>query len=104
MGQPTNLASFEDCIRLWDQAIASTKGVRAEFATYGAASNFRLRMNYARRLQREEACRLYPDDDPRWGKTSWDPYKITIAEDTEGSWWIYVEPVTVNLGYVEELE
>jgi hypothetical protein len=93
MSLSENLAAYEDCIKLWELAEQSAKGARAAFKTEALAMRWRMRMNMARRITRDEAKRLYPHDDPAWGKTLWDKYKITVrGPDPNGEWYVYVEP------------
>lgn len=103
MSLPTRIAAYEDCFKLFDEAIDN--GARAQFATHGEAHIYSLRLNQARALRALENQRLYPKDDPAWGKTDYDHLIVRKPrEDDEGKWWVYVEPAGSNILTIERLD
>jgi len=103
-----NLCAYEDCFEHYEQARNSVKGIRVLHATKAAASMFRMRLNHARVLERNEAKKLYPPDDPRWGKSENDHLRVMLkpAAEDDGKFWVYIEPWSIgheHLG-VEEIE
>lgn len=100
------IAAYHDCFDLYDRAMAHAIGVRANLPSEAAARTFQLRMNYARVLQRREATRIWPKDDPKWGKSEFDPLIVRIrpAAEDDGTWWVYVERHGINLTNIEELD
>lgn len=94
--------AYADCFVLFDRAAASPIGIRYKVLSKGKAVNLRMRMNYARTLDRREAREIYPADDPNHGVSPYDSLIIRIHSDRDG-WWIYIEPMRIE-GEVEELK
>lgn len=103
MSLPHQIAAYADCFELYDAAKADPKGARTVFPTYGAAFRMRARMNMARYLQRVESSRMYPASDQRHGKSEYDELRVTIKEDTEGEWWVYVDRHGLDLQLIQPL-
>ena len=70
MALTDSIAAYEDCFQAFERAAKSKKGIRILFEDKKTANYFRLRMNYARVLQRREAVRMYDRTDPRWDVTN----------------------------------
>lgn len=103
MSLPNRIAAYDDCFEVYEKALAS--GVRVAFKTYGEAKIYVMRMHQARALLADESRRMYPKEDPRWGKTDFDRLMVRHpVEDTEGSWWVYIERHGANILAVEVLE
>ena len=94
MALSESIAAYEDCYEVFDKAVRSSKGVRTLFGDKKAAGYFRIRMNQARVLQRRESMRMYPREDPRYGKSEYDKFRIKLVEAAEGTgeWCVYVDP------------
>ena len=90
------IAAYEDCERLFDQAINKPKGIRvclgAGDEAKKAAHYLRMRMNHFRQLQRKEAMKVYDRTDPRYGKSEYDKLYVRLAEDEAGEFWLYIDP------------
>lgn len=108
MALSESLAAYADCFEYFDKAAKTKKGIRILFETKKVANYFRLRMNYARVLDRREAARVHPRTSPQWGKSEFDKFRIKIVEAIEGTgeWWVYIDPFGMEreVREVEELE
>jgi hypothetical protein len=57
----------------------------------------------ARALHREETERLYKPDDPRHGRSPYDPLVVRKPrEDSVGHWWVYIERHGSNILSIED--
>lgn len=105
MSLSENLAAYEDCIRLWKLAEESEKGARAAFRTQALAHRYRMRMNMARRIERDNMKRQHAIDDPAWGNTVWDKFKATVeGPDANGEWYVYIKPHGMEVLDMESLD
>lgn len=98
------IAAYTDCFEIYEAAHKSPKGVRVHIGDQKAAGIMRMRMNQARVLERKESKRLYDRTDPRYGKSENDKFRNRMLEDTEGEWWLYVEPWGLMGLEIEPLE
>lgn len=104
MPLPTHPNAYEREYEYFEKAMDSAKGIRIRFDTRSTATLFALRMCTARKIAADETCRLYEPSDPRHGKSEF--YKLVVrhpVEDTEGAWWVYVEPHGLEISAVEDL-
>lgn len=94
MPTSTSRLSYEDCFDYFDQALADPKGLAMAFEFSGDARQFRLRMNAARALDREENARLYADNQnhPLFGRSMYDQLQLKIREG-DGKTYLLVEKV-----------
>ena len=104
MALSESMAAYIDCYEIYDAARDNPKGVRVLIGEYNQAGIMRMRMNQARVLERKEAKRLYDRTDPKYGKSENDKFRNKILEDTEGNWWLYVEPWGLSGLEIEPLE
>lgn len=97
MSLPTNQSAYEDCYAYFDRAIATTtgKGIRIPVASRSDAQILRLRLNQSRVLLRRESTQIYDRTDPRYNKSDFDAYRVTIQEPATGpdepGYWVYIE-------------
>lgn len=85
-------AAYRDCDELYRLAVATPGGARVPVGTRSVANTFQLRMNNYRVILREQNSRAYPKDHHLHNTSEFDYLAVTIAEDTEGEWWVYVKP------------
>jgi hypothetical protein len=98
----TSRNAYEDCFDLLDQALASPAGIRNGPFDTGGARQLRVRLHYARTLERQDARLIYEPEDPKWNTSPHDSLVIRIKEIDE-EYWVYIEPRKVA-GKVEELK
>ena len=65
MALTDSIAAYDDCFQAFERA-AKSKRYPHPLRGQKTANYFRLRMNYARVLQRREAVRMYERTDPRF--------------------------------------
>lgn len=98
-----SLSAYRDCRELFEQAAEDTAGCRASIPNYNAGVHLRMRMNYFRKLDRRANAEIYEHGHPLHGASAFDEFDISIKEDTEGAWWIYVQRRQSMLGVIEKL-
>lgn len=100
-----SLLAYTDCLEVFDKAVEHpSAGVRIPMKDYEAASHFRARMHQARKLQRQENSKVYPDEDhPMHNRCSYDPFTIRIKAVGE-RYFLYVEPNSINSDMIEPLD
>ena len=107
MSLPNNISAYGDCIKYFDDAVAAPRGIRIPVGSDGEAHHLRLRLNHARVLLRDEAKRLYERNDPRWGKSEYDAFRVTKRDPASGpgepGGWVYIEPWVSTVEEPEEL-
>lgn len=103
MTLPNSLSAYRDCRDLFDAAAEDPKGCRAALTSQQHGTNLNMRMNYFRSLDRKANAGIYQPGHPLHGASSYDEFVISIREDTEGCWWMYVQRREGLLGVVEKL-
>jgi hypothetical protein len=103
MSLPTSLRAYEDCKNLYDAAAADPKGARACLGTYESCVQMRTRMHYFRSLDRRANEDIYPKGHQMWGVSAYDDYFIQIQQDQDRMFWLYIQPRSARVLYVEGL-
>jgi hypothetical protein len=84
--------AFADCFKLFDDAVASDKGIKFRIKNRRQAYHYRNRLNHARRLDRRDNYSTFTDPDhPLHGRSIYDGLTVVILFD--GSWWLMIEKV-----------
>ena len=96
------IAAYNDCFDLFEKALDDKVGARALFESWSAAFVFRNRMNYFRKLQRDQNKRVYERNDPQWNTSEFDCLIVRIKESVDG-WWVYVERNGGEIQVIESL-
>ncbi len=102
MPPSTSRLSFIDCYTVLDQALASKLGLRLTFEDPGSARSFQLRLNTARRLNREDNAETYDATHPLHNASEYDTLLIRLKANGEGSV-VIVEKVDRGM-QIEEIE
>ena len=104
MALPNQIGAYPDCIDMFERALADQKGIRVRFDAYADANNFQMRMHQLRKLLRDESRRMYERDEPAYDKSEFDGLIVrTPRADTEGGWWVYIQPHGIVITDVESL-
>jgi hypothetical protein len=90
MSLPKTLLAYSDCISYFDSALQYSVGVRLPVSDLGAAYNLRMRLNNARKLDRENNARMYPPGHPMHGVSQYDKITARIKSE-EGQHYLYLE-------------
>lgn len=93
--------SYSDCLEIFDRALASERGVRLRFPDKGAARQYRMRLNKARSLHREDNAETYDAEHPLHGRSEYDIFIIKVKQNGEG-WEVLLEKNDVNM-VIEDL-
>ncbi len=105
----TSSLSYDDIFELFDRADADGHGVRVVFDKYenltdnrGDAFQLRIRINYARKIDRANNAKLYPKDHPLHGRSKYDIYSASIR-DVGNEAHLYLEKRNLNRLKIEDL-
>lgn len=88
----TSLLAYADCMDAYARAEASDLGIRVRQESYAKAAALRLRMNYARQLDRESNAKTYEIDHPLHGQSTYDEFSISIIEISD-QWYMYIKRI-----------
>ncbi len=107
MSVPKSLLSYTDCIDYFDTALRFSEGCRIPVPDEGFAIRLRMRLNYCRKLDRENNARVYPEGHPMYGVSQYDKITCTYTKD-EGKWYLIlgrndlqrmpIEPLGIEVG------
>lgn len=84
--------SYEDVFDVFSRASDDKHGIRIAFKDEGTAKYYRLRMNYARTIDRQDNKQIYELGHPMHGRSSYDHLMTTIRE-IDGVWYLYLIPI-----------
>ena len=98
----TSRLAFDDCYRLFDQALASAKGIKFRVKNKRQAYHYRNRLNHARRLDRRDNADTFTDPNhPMHGRSTYDG--LTVMIQFEGVWWLMIEKVEAREFAIEPI-
>jgi hypothetical protein len=92
MSLSTSRLAYTDCYDVFDAALQDTLGVRVKVGSYNEAVRLRVRLHYARNLEREENATLYQPGAPLYGRSIYDTLIVRIKEE-DSNHYVYVEQV-----------
>ena len=101
MGTPTSRTAYKVYYDVLDRALDSEAGIRIAVDTSGDAHQYRVRLHYARSLDRELNRQSREPDDPKYGVSDYDNLIVRIKSEDE-QWWVYVEQAVIPQD-IEEL-
>lgn len=93
----TSKLAYGDCYDLFDQALEDEKGIRAKVEDMDAAIFLRMRMNQARKLDRQSNLETYEPGDPMYGRSNYDRLTFRIRTMPDRSVWILLERTASNI-------
>jgi hypothetical protein len=102
MSAPTSILAYDDCFDLMNQALEDPAGIRVKFGNDGDATHFRIRLNKARALMREQNKSVYGPDEPMHGKSTYDPLVFRVKR-VDGDWYVYLQANAYSKLTVESL-
>jgi len=82
----TSRLAYGDCFELMDKAIADQRGIKIKCATEGDARHLRTRLHSARRIDRDENAKTYPDGHPMYGRSVYDVLGMRLRPQKEWCW------------------
>lgn len=90
MATSTSRFSYQDCYDILDKAVANEKGVRFPIPDYGYGAHLRVRLHYARTIDRKENKEAYEPGHKLHGRSIYDPIVVRLREE-ERQWFMYLE-------------
>jgi hypothetical protein len=103
MTLPIQLGAYKDCYTFYERAADSASGIRIPVGAHNKAKTLQMRLHQARALARRQNSRTYPSDHPLHNTSEFDHLQAKLREDTEGNWWVYIEPAG-NLDLIDDIE
>lgn len=104
MSYNKSILAFDDVREVFEQALASPKGIRITCENRAAATILRSRFNYYRKMDRSENGRTYPTEHPMWNKSSYDKLVLRIpAKGSPEERVLFIEPRSASNLTVEEI-
>lgn len=103
MALSTSRLSYTDCFEAMDKALEDGKGARMAVEDHSIAVYQRMRLNQARSIDRRDNKGVYEPGAPLYGRSAYDTLTFRLKEDTEGTWWIYLEVNMINALDIEAL-
>lgn len=103
MSVSTSAMSYQDCYTALDAALADPMGVRIKLDHEAAAIHFRMRCHQARKINREDNCKIYENDHPLWGRSEYDLLTLRIRHDADDNTYLYIEKNDTVPGEIELL-
>lgn len=103
MPLPSTIQAYQAQLDFMEKAMEDEKGARMVFLTERQAEKWRFKCNQARVLHREQGKMIYARDHKMWGCSEYDVLEFTLAEDTDGGWWVYGRKQVLDPGRVELL-
>lgn len=91
MTLPKTAIAYADCYELMEQALDHPRGTRVPMPSWDSATFYRMRMNQARVVQREDNKKMYTEDHILYGASVFDRLAFRIREHDDQVW-IYIEP------------
>lgn len=98
--------SYLECYTILDRAMASNLGLRLTFPDVGAARSFQLRLNKARRINRDDNAEVYDASHPLYGASEYDTLTIRLKANgaADGSGTVLVIEKVDREMQIEEIE
>lgn len=92
MSLSTSRFAYNDIFDILERATEAKNGIRLCFASHDAAIHFRMRLNQARSIDREENLKLYKEGDPLYGRSVYDHFTTRIITSNDSPPWLYITP------------
>jgi hypothetical protein len=94
--------AYEDCYKLFEQALISRAGIRIKLPNAGDSYSLRVRLNQARRIDRVDNMETYPEGHRLYGRSQYDQIVVRRGE-TDGQHWLELLKIDEIVYDVEEL-
>lgn len=89
MSTSLSYATYSTEYDLMEKAIATPRGIRVQVGSdYGVASNYRYRLNAARKADRGRISQSMEPGTPGWGTSPYDELIFSLEKDEDGFWWV----------------
>lgn len=98
----TSLLAFQDCLELYDKALADDRGARMAVPDLNAAHRLRSRLHQARVLDRKQNAMAYTPGEPMHGRSVYDEITVRIMGGG-GRVYVYLEKIKLSEAEIESL-
>lgn len=95
--------AYNDCYAILDRAVEAKGGARVHVVDENAAIHLRMRLHQARKIDRRENRKVYPEDHPMHGSSAYDGLVVRIKL-IDGSAWVYVEKHSAAILRIESID
>lgn len=95
MPTSTSRLSYQDCYDIFNAALANERGIRFEVPDFGAGNQLRVRLHYARSIDRKENREAYATDHKLYGRSIYDPLVVRLRNE-DRKWWIIIEKFSID--------
>ncbi len=82
MSASTTLSSYADCEELFERALQSKSGTWIKAEDNGAAMQLKTRLNYCRKLLRDQSREIYEPGDAEYGVSAYDSLTVSVRGNT----------------------
>jgi hypothetical protein len=96
MGISTDQQAYADCFGYFDRALATTHGIQKWFPAHPPAYDLRMRLNYARTIDKRINTRFRESDDPLYGSSIYSQIRIRLFAAEGGGWWLQLLKVSAD--------
>lgn len=100
----TSKLAYDDCHKVLESAIETSKGIRMEMPSRDAAFYFRMRCHNYRAICRKENAKIYEPDHPLHGTCEYDKLVLPNPKLIDGVWYLYITKSDVVPGKIESLD
>ena len=98
----TSRLAYLDCFDFFQKAQDDERGIRIRLDSREAATRFRHRLHYARKLDRKDNLVLYEEGHKMHGRSLFDTLEITISTEDDVVW-VYIKQIRAEDYQVESL-
>lgn len=102
MSPPNSRLAYTDCYDIMNAAIKDGTGARVEVADMNIGTNLRMRIQYARRIDRLDNRMTYEQGDPLYGRSVYDSLVMRLKQ-VDGRFWVYLEVRSIEKLNIESL-
>lgn len=95
MSPPNSRLAYTDCYDIMNAAIKDGTGARVEVESENHGINLRMRIQYARRIDRLDNRMTYAADSPLYGRSVYDPLVMRLKQ-IDDCWWVYLEVCSIG--------
>lgn len=102
MSPSSSILAYDDIREALDRALSAPNGVSVSFLSKGQAIHFQQRVYKFRLLDRKESRKLFPEGDPRHGRSVYDVITIPKIEEVDNK--AFVKILKNEAGNLEIVE
>ena len=101
MPLPKSNEAYADVEAHFERALASPRGIAITVASPGTATQLAQKFNAFRERLRKQSRKVYPPEDPRYGRSTYDA--LQVRKDPENDCRVLIQRYEIKTISVEEL-